>query len=124
MNLLSQQPPCARAHACTTTTCTHTHLAKIVETHHAIQNTRPHLTTSSSYLPFLWMNNFDGWNQNLDYASRRPSGARFGGPESGGVSDSPSHTLKNGCGNLQHADSRILLGCNVNRDAIRLGKRV
>src|SRR5208282_5646085 len=121
MKLLSQQPPCARTHACTTTTtCTHTHPAKIAKTCHAAQNTRPNPTTASSYRPFTWMNNFDGWNQNLDYASRRALGACFGGPQSGGVRHPPSDTLKNGGRKLQHADSRVFLGCNMNRDAIRL----
>src|SRR5580658_6701590 len=124
MKPLSQQPPCARAYACTTTTCAHTHLAKIADTRHATQNTRPDLTTASSYRPFLWMNNFDRRNQNLDYASRQPLGAHFGGPPSGGVRDPPSHALKNRGGNLQHADSRVLFGGNVNRDSIRFGKRV
>jgi hypothetical protein len=35
MKVLSQQFTCARAHACTTTTCTHAFLAKIAETRHA-----------------------------------------------------------------------------------------
>src|ERR1700733_7172124 len=40
MKRLSQQPPCARTHACTTTTCTHTSLAKIAEIRHAIQHSK------------------------------------------------------------------------------------
>ena len=35
-----------------------------------------------------------------------------------------SHTLKNGCWKLQHANFRIFLGCDVNRDTIRLRKRI
>src|ERR1700730_3308177 len=40
MKPLSQQPPCARAHACTTTTCAHTDLAKIAETNHGLKDIR------------------------------------------------------------------------------------
>src|SRR5580698_4176737 len=40
MKLLSQQPPCARTHACTTTTCAHTDLAKIAETNHGLKDIR------------------------------------------------------------------------------------
>src|SRR5271169_5212695 len=102
MKLLSQQPPCARIHACTTTTCTHTNLAKVAETRHAVKNTRLNLTTASSYRPFHWMNNFDSWNQNLVCRPHRAMVAPLGGPHSGGVSHPPSHTLKDGGGKLQH----------------------
>src|ERR1700688_1679846 len=49
MKLLSQQPPCARAHACTTTTCAHTDLAKIAETSHAVSNSKLARSNSSTY---------------------------------------------------------------------------
>jgi hypothetical protein len=62
----------------------------------------------------LSINNFDAAYHNFGSND-------FG---SGGARDSPSHTLKNGGGNLQHADSRVLLGPNVNSDAVRVRKRV
>jgi len=66
MKLLSQQPPCARTHACTTTTCTHTELAKIAETDHAISDGKLSTLSSSNYRRVSWMHNSDPKYQNFN----------------------------------------------------------
>jgi hypothetical protein len=69
------------------------------------------------------MHNLDSMHQN--FACRRfGAGTGFGEGSSGGVSDPPSHTLKNGCWNLQNADSRVFLGGDVNGDAICFRKGI
>src|SRR4029077_12007517 len=65
MKLLSQQPPRARAHACTTTTCTHADLAEIAETCHTISDTNRVQPTRQPSTYFPLMNPFDHKHQNF-----------------------------------------------------------
>src|ERR1022692_90069 len=64
MKLLSQQPPCARTHACATTTCTQG-LAEIAETGHACQDTRLSRRNASTHHRYFWMHNFDATHHNF-----------------------------------------------------------
>jgi hypothetical protein len=67
MKLLSQQPPCARTHACTTTTCTHADLAKIAEISHATPDTKLGPQEPSTCYWFPLMHTFDHKHQNSEW---------------------------------------------------------
>src|SRR5271168_1083385 len=72
MKLLGQQPSHARAHACTTTTCTSAHLSGIAEIQHIEVNTRLAQPVRQVTPPVRSDEYYQSYESEISLADRRP----------------------------------------------------